>query len=137
MTSRDPVPATVHCTFIPPWLAERVDGVERVALDEAVRTRRGVEARSARRTVVAGGPAAQAGIRAGTGRRRFQGTTWPTGGDVITKLGRHAIRDENDLSGALLDYEPGQDAPLTVVRDGQVRTVNVRLGDRPIQSPQG
>src|SRR6476661_9470627 len=46
-----------HCAFIPPWLAERVDGAERAALDEALRTRRGVEARSARRTVVPGGPA--------------------------------------------------------------------------------
>ena len=53
MTSRD----SMHCTFIPPWLAERVDGAERAALDEALRTRRGVEARSARRTVVPGGPA--------------------------------------------------------------------------------
>ncbi len=47
----------MHCTFIPPWLAERVDGAERAALDEALRTRRGVEARSASRTVVPGGPA--------------------------------------------------------------------------------
>ena len=53
MTSRD----SMHCTFIPPWLAERVDGAERAALDEALRTRRGVEARSASRTVVPGGPA--------------------------------------------------------------------------------
>ena len=44
----------MHCTFIPPWLAERVDGAERAALDEALRTRRGVEARSARRDRRAG-----------------------------------------------------------------------------------
>jgi hypothetical protein len=59
MTSREthitsPAP---RCTFIPPWLAERVDGPERAALDEALRTRRGVEARSARRTIVPDGPA--------------------------------------------------------------------------------
>jgi Zn-dependent metalloprotease len=45
----------MHCTFIPPWLAERVDGAERAALDDALRTRRGVEARSAQRTVVPSG----------------------------------------------------------------------------------
>ncbi|PKH37634.1 Thermolysin metallopeptidase, catalytic domain [Nocardioides alpinus] len=42
---------TGRCTFIPPWLAERVDGPERAALDEALRAeraRRGLEARSAR-----------------------------------------------------------------------------------------
>ena len=46
-----------RCTFIPPWLAERVDGPERAALDESLRTRRGIEARSAHRTAVPGGPA--------------------------------------------------------------------------------
>ncbi|RYC05812.1 M4 family metallopeptidase [Nocardioides zhouii] len=57
MTSREihlTVPAP-RCTFIPPWLAERVDGPERAALDESLRTRRSVEARSARRIVVSGG----------------------------------------------------------------------------------
>lgn len=47
----------MHCTFIPPWLAERVDGAERAALDDALRTRRGVEARSAQRIIVPGGSA--------------------------------------------------------------------------------
>ncbi|RYB92790.1 M4 family peptidase [Nocardioides glacieisoli] len=47
----------MHCTFIPPWLAERVDGAERAALDDGLRTRRSVEARSAQRAVVPGGPA--------------------------------------------------------------------------------
>ncbi|MCF6376305.1 M4 family metallopeptidase [Nocardioides KLBMP 9356] len=57
MTSREPAPTTVHCTFIPPWLAERVDGAKRAALDEALRTRRGVEARTAARVAVTDGPA--------------------------------------------------------------------------------
>src|SRR6476620_10622129 len=57
MTSRDSTHDSIRCTFIPPWLAERVDGAERAALDEALRTRRGVSARSARRTVAPGGPA--------------------------------------------------------------------------------
>jgi hypothetical protein len=59
MTSREThiTPPAPRCTFIPPWLAERVDGPERVALDESLRTRRGIEARSARRTVAPGGPA--------------------------------------------------------------------------------
>ena len=53
MTSRD----LTRCTFIPPWLAERVDGPERAAFDDALRTRRSVEARSASRTAAPGGPA--------------------------------------------------------------------------------
>jgi len=59
MTSRETHTTTAapRCTFIPPWLVERVDGPERAALDESLRTRRGVEARSAHRTAVPGGPA--------------------------------------------------------------------------------
>ena len=45
MTSRDA--HADRCTFIPPWLAERVDGPDKAALDEALRARRGVEARAA------------------------------------------------------------------------------------------
>ena len=60
MTSREQLPTTTRCTFIPPWLAERVDGPERAGLDEALRTRRGVEARTAGRTAAPSGPAAAA-----------------------------------------------------------------------------
>lgn len=42
MTSRD---THLRCTFIPPWLAERVDGPERAAYDDELRLRRGAIAR--------------------------------------------------------------------------------------------
>ena len=44
MNSRD---THSHCTFIPPWLTERVDGADAAARDQAVRARRGVQARAA------------------------------------------------------------------------------------------
>ena len=44
-TSRAPL---VRCSFIPPWLAERVDGPDQAARDEALRARRSLEARSTR-----------------------------------------------------------------------------------------
>lgn len=60
MTSRDTTSATApRCTFIPPWLAERVDGPDAVERDEGVRrqrAQRGVEARAA----AAGVPSASA-----------------------------------------------------------------------------
>ncbi|MDZ5660770.1 protealysin inhibitor emfourin [Nocardioides sp. S-58] len=45
-TSADLVAAAPRCTFIPPWLVERVDGPEAAAHDEALRARRALEARS-------------------------------------------------------------------------------------------
>jgi hypothetical protein len=50
MTSRD-THALLHrprCGFIPPWLAELVDGSEQAARDDALRARRSVEDRAAR-----------------------------------------------------------------------------------------
>ena len=58
MTTRDT--HADRCTFIPPWLAERVDGPDRAALDEALRARRGFEARSARTSIIEGVPEAGA-----------------------------------------------------------------------------
>ncbi|GAA1917063.1 protealysin inhibitor emfourin [Nocardioides hwasunensis] len=51
-------PRTPHqrCTFIPPWLADRVDGPGAAARDEELRARRGATARPAQ-AVAPGGPA--------------------------------------------------------------------------------
>lgn len=45
MTSRDTHAA--RCTFIPPWLAERVDGPDQALRDETLRARRAAETRTA------------------------------------------------------------------------------------------
>ncbi len=49
MTSRDTHSDHTHprCTFIPPWLAERVDGTDQALRDEALRARRSLDARTA------------------------------------------------------------------------------------------
>jgi serine protease DegQ len=70
-------------------------------------------------TVVAvqrGGPADRAGV---------------VPGDVIVRLGDHAIEQAQDLLGATLEIEPGTKVPLEVVRGGARRTVDVTLGTRP------
>ncbi|MDX6698945.1 MAG: hypothetical protein QOE65_2342 [Solirubrobacteraceae bacterium] len=80
---------------------------------------------------VRGGPAAQAGIRAGTRRLRFQAEGFRGGGDVIVRLGAHPIREESDLADSLAGYRPGEQVDVEVVRGDQRRTVKVRLGQRP------
>jgi serine protease Do len=51
--------------------------------------------------------------------------------DVITALGDAEIASYGDLFGALRDYRPGDTVGLTVVRDGEERTLDVTLGERP------
>jgi serine protease Do len=66
--------------------------------------------------VVAGGPAATAGIQEG---------------DIITAIGDTKIDREHPLDAVLSGYAPGQTVTVKLLRDGQERTVNVTLGTRP------
>ena len=67
-------------------------------------------------TVEPGSAAAAAGVRRG---------------DVITVLGGSDVEGYGDLLGALRDYQPGDTARLTVFRNGDERTLDVTLGERP------
>jgi 2-alkenal reductase len=87
--------------------------------------------------VVAGGPGARAGLRAGTRRATFQGQPWRVGGDVVTKIDGKVVREDADLARSLGGHAPDDSVTLTIVRDGDERQVTVKLGTRPLQSPQG
>ena len=58
-------------------------------------------------------------------------------GDRIVAVGGHAVKEPSDLSTAILNYKPGDRVALKVVRDGQQRTIEVELGNRPDQLTQG
>jgi S1-C subfamily serine protease len=86
--------------------------------------------------VVDGGPAADAGLRAGTKEERFQARSLTDGGDIIVAVDGHPLRSEGDLGVELLRYAPGDLVTLSVYRDGRRRDVKVRLGTRPRQTGQ-
>jgi S1-C subfamily serine protease len=52
-------------------------------------------------------------------------------GDVIVGLAGRQIETVEDLLGALRDTEPGQQVPLTVMRDGVQHEITLRIGSRP------
>jgi 2-alkenal reductase len=87
--------------------------------------------------VVADGPSDRAGLRAGSTRETFQEQPWRTGGDIVTKIDGTDVREDADLARSLAGRRPGDEVTLTVVRDGKERTVTVKLGTRPLQSPRG
>ena len=72
-------------------------------------------------SVVEGGPAARAGLRAG---------------DVLRSLDGDEVEDSGSLSSLVGDHRPGDEVTLTVTRDGDQRTLRARLTDRP-ESVQG
>lgn len=72
-------------------------------------------------SVVAGGPAARAGVAAG----------W-----VITAIGGHQVADSNGVGQVLAGFKAGDQVALTVrLPDGSSRTVQVTLGQRPNATP--
>jgi len=80
--------------------------------------------------VVSGGPADQAGIRAGNTPTSIEGLN--AGGDLITALdGRPVDTFDELLSYLITNKSPGDTVVLTVLRDGQFVDITVTLGNRP------
>ena len=81
-------------------------------------------------TVTPGGPADQAGIRAGD-----KPTSIPNlnaGGDVITAIDGKPVSNFDDLLSYLItNKSPGENVVLTVIRDGQSVDVTILLDKRP------
>jgi putative serine protease PepD len=63
-----------------------------------------------------GSPAAKAGLKVG---------------DVITSFGGKAIRAADDLTSAVSSKQPGDQASVTYVRNGNTNTTDVTLANRP------
>jgi len=82
--------------------------------------------------VVEDGPADKAGLQGGNRQVNYEGTFLTTGGDIITALDGAEVQDMDDLIVLLVDTSVGQKVKLTVLRDGQERTVMVTLGERPV-----
>jgi 2-alkenal reductase len=83
-----------------------------------------------------GGPSERAGLKAGDHRERFQDSGYVVGGDVIVSVGGHAVREEDDVAKALVQLAPGTQVDLVVVRDGERKTLRVKLGERPLDTPR-
>jgi len=80
--------------------------------------------------VVPGGPADQAGVKAGTEPTAIIG--FNAGGDLITAVdGQEILEFSELLSYMMLNKHPGDEMVLSIVRDGQELTLTVVLGERP------
>ncbi len=83
--------------------------------------------------VISGSPADEAGLRGAT--RDFElanGSIIEIGGDIITKIDEEEIRDFDDLLSYLSRRgEVDKVVHLTIIRDGNEQTIDVRLGARP------
>jgi 2-alkenal reductase len=68
------------------------------------------------REVVAGGPAAEAGLRQG---------------DILSAIGGVSLDDDHPFINVMLQHAPGDVVSVSYWRDGKALEANVRLGERP------
>jgi S1-C subfamily serine protease len=74
------------------------------------------------------GPAAKAGLRAGNTQTN---SGLVIGGDLIVKVDGRQITKPDDLVAAVSAHRPGDSVQLQYYRDGKLKTVTVKLGNRP------
>jgi S1-C subfamily serine protease len=87
-------------------------------------------------TVVAGGPAAKAGLRGGGREEDFRGIPFRGGGDLIVAIDGRRVTSAEDVVRAVTEQLfPGQTTRLTVLRGRQRLVISVVLGDRPANPP--
>ena len=83
--------------------------------------------------VVKGGPAAEADLKAAGNP---EGEV-PRGGDLIVSINGQPVQDMADVSRAVASRRVGDSITVTVLRDGQEKTVTLRLEDRPASLGRG
>lgn len=78
-------------------------------------------------------PASRAGLRGGDRRVSVNGEQLTAGGDLIVRIGSHAVRSAADVSRIVAgELRPGQRVRVVVLRDGGRLGVDVVLGERPL-----
>ena len=86
--------------------------------------------------VVAGGPSEEGGLQGGDEVIETEdGLEISTGGDIVTAIDGETVRRFEDLVGYLVTKTtPGQVVVLSVMRDGSLQEIQVKLGNRPVTS---
>jgi 2-alkenal reductase len=84
--------------------------------------------------VEAGSPADEAGLEAGSREISFQGQQEvPADGDVIVSVDGRRLTRHDDLADVISAMPAGKQVRLEVLRDGDRRTIEVKLARRPAQ----
>ena len=80
-----------------------------------------------------GGPADKAGIRGSDREVTVDGQSFPAGGDVIVAIDGEPITGMEEVIAVVDSRQAGDTITITVVRDGDRREIEVKLGNRPDQ----
>jgi S1-C subfamily serine protease len=90
-----------------------------------------VDAGALVQSVVPDSPADEAGIQAGDAEVTIGGRPVGAGGDLIVAVEDEPVETMTDVIAAVDAKQPGDEVELTLLRDGDERTVTVELAERP------
>ena len=76
------------------------------------------------------------GLRGGDAQANLDGSDIALGGDVITRIDGRPVKSMDDVVAVVNRKKPGDAVTLQIVRDGQQRTITVKLAQRPSEAPQ-
>ena len=97
----------------------------------------GAEKGAAVQEVVDGSPAERAGLQGGGEEREYEGVPVLVGGDLIIAIDGEPVDSAEDVVRAVTQrLLPDQEVELTILRDGERRSVTVVLGERPASPPR-
>ena len=108
-------------------------GVESRTVVPAIATANDLDETSGAAIVAVDGEGPAAGKLRGPQRAAtVEGQQVPVGGDIVVAVDGQPVETDHDLLRYIaLETEPGETASIAVVRDGERRTVEVTLGERP------
>jgi len=85
-------------------------------------------------SVVPGSPADEAGLEAGDAEVTVGGQPFQAGGDLIVAIDGEPVATMTDVIAAVDSKQPGEAVELTLLRNGEERSVEVELTERPEQA---
>jgi putative serine protease PepD len=78
-------------------------------------------------------PAQKAGLKGSTGQKTIDGQSYRTGGDVITEIAGEKVATAEEVQRAIDAHHPGDTVSIEYWRNGESKTVDVKLATRPAQ----
>ncbi len=105
-------------------------GIDAQTIPSRVAAELGIAAGVEVSSVQSGSAADRAGLKAATGNKTVNGTSYPTGGDVIAAIDGTKMSSAQQLKSVISAKRPGDEVELTLVRAGKTETVKVTLGER-------
>jgi S1-C subfamily serine protease len=86
-------------------------------------------------TVQPGSPAAKAGLRGGDASATLDGSDLRLGGDIIKKIDGTNVRTMDQVISTVGSRKPGETVTIEYLRGGKTKTAQVKLAQRPSESP--